>query len=133
MHIDLSGNQIDGHLIDEIDAIVSQRQTQTGRSSGVGEIIDQVRSNDPNLTEVLLDNMRLGSSPETEALFDALAQNTVVRKLSLCNNGIEDSLAAALSLAIVENFYIKELILRDNGITSEGCEYVSEVGCMYIK
>lgn len=61
---------------------------------------------------------------EIEELFDALARNSVVRKVSLCNNGINDSLAAALSLALVDNTCINELFLSDNGITSEGCEYL---------
>ena len=69
----------------------------------------------------------LTHSSETEALIDALASNTVVTKLSFDNTDMDDSLVAALSLALVDNQTITNLSLRNNQITSEGCEYVSEL------
>ena len=128
-HLDLDGNQIDKHLMEEIDAILSQRQTQAGSLSMADEvplsdILDRVKSNDPTLKEVLLDNRQLAASNQAELLFDYIAGNTVVKKLSLCNNGIEDTLAAALSLALVDNATINQVLLSDNKITSEGCEYL---------
>ena len=128
-HLDLDGNQIDKHLMEEIDAILSQRQTQAGSLSMADEvplsdILDRVKSNDPTLKEVLLDNRQLAASNQAELLFDYIAGNTVVKKLSLCNNDIEDTLAAALSLALVDNATINQVLLSDNKITSEGCEYL---------
>ena len=126
--LDLSGNQIEDHLFEEIEAILSQRQTDEevmNEELPLSEILERVQANDPTLTEVVLDSRELAaSSEEAEKLFDYLAQNNVVKKLSLCNNEIDDTLAAALSLALVENTSIDQVLLSDNQITSEGCEYL---------
>ena len=124
-HLDLDGNQIDDQLLDEIDQLLSERQNSyADEEIPLDEILERVQTNDPTLTEVLLDNRQLGTSNETELLFDYLAQNTVVRKISLINNDIEDTLVASLSLALTDNTTIEEVILSDNQITSEGCEYL---------
>jgi len=133
-HLDLSGNLIDQYLLDEISAIVSSRKKSKPRGGrsissvssemALSEIVQRVKSNDPTLKELLLDNRYLAETQEMELLFDAIAQNTHVSKLSLCRNGIDDSLAAALSLALVDNASVEKLLLSDNQITSEGCEYL---------
>jgi len=116
--------------MDELDAIVSQRQAQVDErlpdenEMPLSLVLRSIKSNDPTLTEVLLDNRELAAMHEIEELFDALARNSIVKKVSLCNNGIDDSLAAALSLALVDNTCINEIFLSDNEITSEGCEYL---------
>jgi len=113
--------------MNEIDAIVSQRKSQVGRSpmDNISFLLQRVKSNDPTLTELVLDNrpdeLR---SHEIEAILDALAQNSIVRKISLCNNDLDDSLVAALSLALVDNTSITHVLLSDNQITSDGCEYL---------
>jgi len=123
-HLDLDGNQIDDQLLDEIDQILAERSSSMNEEIPLDEILERVQTNDPTLTEILLDNRQLGASNETELLFDYLAQNTVVRKISLINNDIEDTLVASLSLALTDNTTIEEVILSDNQITSEGCEYL---------
>ena len=123
----------------EVDAIVSQRLPQGASHSSsenemsLSHVLQRVKSNDPTLTEIILDNKNLATTNETEDLFDALAGNTVVKKISLCNTGIDDSLAAALSLALVDNTSINEIFLGDNHITSEGCEYVSRRFLAYFR
>lgn len=57
-------------------------------------------------------------------MFDALSSNMFVTKVSLGSTGIDDASVAALSLALVDNQAISDLSLRDNRITSEGCEYL---------
>ena len=148
--INLYGNMIDSGALEEINALLNKRrkskstkeknhlydrQSQTGRSSSDDEleveslsyIVERIKSNDPTLTQLLLDNRQLGCSHETENLFDALSTNTYVNKISLRNNEIDDSLVATLSLALADNTAISEVFLSDNVITSEGCEYVSFV------
>ncbi len=140
---------IDSGVLDEIDTLLNERrkskskerndlhdrQSQAGRSSGDDEsedeslsyMVERVNSNDPTLTQLLLDNRQLGLSRETENLFDALSKNTYVNKISLRKNEIDDSLVATLSLALADNRAISQVFLSDNLITSEGCEYVSFV------
>ncbi|KAL7551353.1 hypothetical protein ACHAWF_014544 [Thalassiosira exigua] len=91
----------------------------------LSSVIQRVKSNDPTMIELLLNNRDLGnSSHEIELLFDAHVSNSHVRTVSLCNNGLDNTLAAALSLALVDNASINELLLSDNMITSEGCKYL---------
>jgi len=140
-YLDLSGNQVDPYLINEIESIVSSRQSRSShRHAGVGNsrssrislmedqplssILQRLTQNDPSLTELWLDNRDLSNLPETEPIFDALANNSYVTKLSLIGCGIDDGLVASLSLALVENTSIVEVWLSDNFITSGGCEYL---------
>ena len=141
-HLDLEGNMIDANLLNEIDAILSLRQQKSrshdrsyaneeksyqsscqGSAMTISGLIEQVQSNDPALTDLSLDNMHVDTY-EIEALFEALAYNTEVVVLSLIGTGVDDTLAAALSLALVENEHITDILLSDNQITSEGCEYL---------
>lgn len=137
-HIDLSHNyHIDDQVLREIESILSSREPQSlagSRSSRsqaestsevpLSNFIQRIRANDPTLTEVNLDGRQLADTHEAEAIFDALASNSVVTKVSLGNNGIDDSLVAAFSLALVENQTITSVLLHDNYISSEGCEYL---------
>jgi hypothetical protein len=91
----------------------------------ISEIAQRILANDPTLTQLVLDNRQLGASAsETEELFEALSNNTYIKKVSLRNNAIDDSLAAALSLALADNIVISHVLLSGNLITSDGCEYV---------
>jgi hypothetical protein len=91
----------------------------------ISEIAQRILANDPTLTQLVLDNRQLGASAsETEKLFEALSNNTYIKKVSLRNNAIDDSLAAALSLALADNTVISHVLLSGNLITSDGCEYV---------
>lgn len=152
-HLDLRGNPIDDHLLDEIDAILSSRQIHQSKHSPIhdddmtngtslneersyessylsegvslSQILQRVETNDPTLTELLLDNRNIDDTNALESILDALAQNSHVACVSLCNCGVDDTLVAALSLALVDNSSITDVLLSDNQITSEGCEYVS--------
>jgi hypothetical protein len=96
----------------------------------ISEIAERVLANDPNLTQLLLDNRQLGDSAlETEELFEALSNNIYIKKVSLRNNALDDSLAAALSLALADNIVISHVLLSGNLITSDGCEYVRLSRC----
>jgi hypothetical protein len=86
--------------------------------------VERVKANDSHLTEVNLDETDLAQSPDAEPLVDALAGNSVVTSLSFNNTGFDDSLIAALSLALVDNESITHISLKGNNITSEGCEYL---------
>ena len=137
--IDLSGNMIDQSIMEEIDEVLGQRRGggsfrrqasskssphQQSRSPGVGGTIQRLAANDPDLTEVNLNGVELAE--DAESLFDATASNKWVTSLNLDNTELDDTMVAALSLALVDNTNITHISLRDNQITSEGCEYVSQ-------
>ena len=88
-------------------------------------IVKAVVANDPNLTQVVLDNKRqIGKDDEGEALWQALTTNTHVKVLSMRNSNITDDQMAALALALNENTSIRSLSLQNNLFTSEGVEYL---------
>lgn len=130
-HVDLRENPVEDHLLAEIEAITVPRQSQAGQDRGNAsggsllDVIRRVRSNDPQLRELELDNRPSSDLREMEAIVNALAANTSVSFLSMCNSNVDDSLIAALSLVLAENTSVEEILLSDNQITSEGCEYVS--------
>ena len=104
---------------------VSRSAQEKAVDKSISEIAERILANDPTLTQLVLDNRQLGASAsETEELFEALSNNTYIKKVSLRNNSIDDSLAAALSLALADNIVISHVLLSGNLITSDGCEYV---------
>ena len=104
---------------------VSRSAQEKAVDKSISEIAERILANDPTLTQLVLDNRQLGASAsETEELFEALSNNTYIKKVSLRNNAIDDSLAAALSLALADNIVISHVLLSGNLITSDGCEYV---------
>lgn len=131
--VDLSGNNIDSAILKEIDSLLRERKSESGRQESskgsskrnLGVIVHRVAENDPKLAEINLDGTDLSNDSNVEELIDALTRNTVVTKLSLNSTNFDDTLIAALSLALVDNRTIRTLELTNNQITSEGCEYVS--------
>eukprot|EP00986_Skeletonema_menzelii_P003606 scaffold1131_cov87-Skeletonema_menzelii.AAC.2 len=88
-------------------------------------IVEAVLANDPNLTQVVLDNKRqIGNNDGGEALWQALSLNNHVKVLSLQNSNITDDQMAALALALNENTSISNLYLQNNMFTSAGVEYL---------
>lgn len=122
--LDLSGNLVDEHLMDEIDVILSQRKCQVG-SMSLSVLLQRVIGNDRTLTELELDNRPDDMmSHEIEAIIEGLARNNFVTKISLCNNDLDDNFVASLSMALVYDHTITHLLLSGNHITSDGCEYL---------
>ena len=124
--INLSGNHVDNSVIDEIEVILNERQGSSSMESSLKIIVRSLAANDLNLVELKLDGIDLERSSDTDAMIDALAKNKVVTKLSFNNTYADDILVEALSLALTNNRTITHISLKDNEITSEGCEYVSE-------
>jgi hypothetical protein len=113
-----------------VTKVSSRTQEKAIDKMSISEIAERILANDPTLTQLVLDNRQLGdSASETEELFEALSANTYIKKVSLRNNAIDDSLVAALSLALADNIVISHVLLSGNLITSDGCEYVRLSGC----
>eukprot|EP00804_Cyclotella_cryptica_P024464 CCRYP_017568-RB/>CCRYP_017568-RB protein AED:0.03 eAED:0.03 QI:1933/1/1/1/1/0.81/11/100/1752 len=128
--INLDGNDIEDGALREIDALLKKRQVVASSSisqssqSPLAGVVHSLQTNDPSLVELCLDGVDLTDCPETEAMIDALLGNVVVKRLSLNNTCFDDTLVASLSLSLVENNAITHIMLRDNLITNEGCEYL---------
>jgi len=126
--IDLEGNSpIDPRILDELKGIL---QSRAGQSNGVSDgnkkldlLLERVRVNDPNLTQLDLHGMDI-EPKDNDAIMDALAGNLYLRKVDLSSNVIDDDCVSALSLALAENTSITHLVLANNRITSIGAEYL---------
>ena len=122
---------VDEDLMEAIDAIVSQREPQLGNSSTSNEmslsvLLQRVIGNDRTLTQLELDNRPHDMmSHEIGAIIEGLSHNNFVTEISLCNNDLDDTFVASLSMALVYDETITHVLLSDNQITSDGCEYVS--------
>lgn len=127
--ISLEGNiQIDLSILQEInDILAARKQMKSGARSSVilDNLVRSVTRNDPDLVELKLDGVQILDTPEIDELIDALSTNCVVRSISFNGTGMDDTTVAALSLSLAENKTITHVSLKDNRITSEGCEYVS--------
>merc|ERR1712194_3152 len=128
--LDLGGNMVDEDLMEAIDAIVSQREPQLGNSSTSNEmslsvLLQRVIGNDRTLTQLELDNRPHDMmSHEIGAIIEGLSHNNFVTEISLCNNDLDDTFVASLSMALVYDETITHVLLSDNQITSDGCEYL---------
>ena len=120
--VDVKGNPIDDYHINELQALLSPRQSSD--HVDLADIIERARTNDPTLTEVRIHNADLSASDEIDALFEALASNSTIRKLSLNGCNLQDTQISILSLSLAENTSISHVLLRDNAISDEGCEYL---------
>ena len=122
---------VDEDLMEAIDAIVSQWEPQLGNSSTSNEmslsvLLQRVIGNDRTLTQLELDNRPHDMmSHEIGAIIEGLSHNNFVTEISLCNNDLDDTFVASLSMALVYDETITHVLLSDNQITSDGCEYVS--------
>ena len=128
--IDLGGNDIDDVLLKHInDTLKKRKASSASLASQATEgplegLVDTLNSNDSRFTVLCLDDVDLTHCQETEAVIDALAINNTVEKLSLINTAFDDTFAASLSLSLVENKTITHILLSDNLITDEGCDYL---------
>ena len=128
--IDLGGNDIDDVLLKHInDTLKKRKASSASLASQATEgplegLVDTLNSNDSRFTVLCLDDVDLTHCQETEAVIDALAINNTVQKLSLINTAFDDTFAASLSLSLVENKTITHILLSDNLITNEGCDYL---------
>ncbi|KAL7551352.1 hypothetical protein ACHAWF_014543 [Thalassiosira exigua] len=116
--------------INDIAATLAERQgrssilTDSVVSDNLEDTLERMVANDLNLTEVWLNGFDLSQTFETDAIFEALTSNTYVTSILLNATEMDDTLVAALSLALVDNSTVTRLSLRDNNIGSVGCEYV---------
>eukprot|EP00984_Skeletonema_dohrnii_P011119 scaffold4420_cov135-Skeletonema_dohrnii-CCMP3373.AAC.3 len=123
--VDLEGNSpIDPRILDELYGILQSRGVPNHSHSNKLELLlERIRGNDPNLTQLDLRGMGIGQE-DNDAIMDALAGNAYLRKVDLSDNMIDDDGVSALSLALADNTSITHMCLAENRITSIGAEYL---------
>ncbi|KAK1732406.1 leucine-rich repeat protein [Skeletonema marinoi] len=121
--VDLEGNSpIDPRILDELCGILQSRGVPN-HSNKLELLLERIRGNDPNLTQLDLRGMGIGQE-DNDAIMDALAGNAYLRKVDLSDNMIDDDGVSALSLALADNTSITHMCLAENRITSIGAEYL---------
>ncbi|KAM8936109.1 LOW QUALITY PROTEIN: leiomodin-2 [Lycaon pictus] len=91
-----------------------------GNPTAIEETLEKIRNNDPDTTEVNLNNIE-NIAPQTLARFAAaLAANTAVRTFSLANTRADDSAAAAIAEMLRVNRHITSVNVESNFLTGKG-------------
>ena len=119
------GDEEESAYLSGISGPSASRASQSTRSirEEFDEIVERVLANDPSFRQVALDSRDLeGHHHSCEDLWDALASNSYVDRLSLRDTGFNDDDAAALCLALADNTAITHIWLGYNDITTEGAE-----------
>lgn len=89
-------------------------------------IISAMNQNDPYLTEINLEEQKIGDSG-VQVFAQALKKNHVVKKINLEANGIGVSGAQALAEALKTNYTVIEVNLRINRIGDSGAKAIAEM------
>ncbi|KAJ3614041.1 hypothetical protein NHX12_017618, partial [Muraenolepis orangiensis] len=86
----------------------------------VEETLRKMKSNDPDLLEVNLNNIRNIPVPTLKAYAAALKENSVVERLSIVGTRSNDPVAYALADMLKVNTTLKSLNVESNFITGAG-------------
>lgn len=84
------------------------------------EALERVRSNDPAMTEVNVNNSECITTEVLVRFAEALEFNTVVRVFALANTRADDHVAFAIAIMLKANRTITSLNLDSNHITGRG-------------
>ncbi|XP_041939298.1 tropomodulin-1 isoform X3 [Alosa sapidissima] len=88
--------------------------------TNVEETLQRIQSNDPDLLEVNLNNIKNIPVPVLKAYAEALAENTVVERFSIVGTRSNDPVAHALADMLKANTTLKSLNVESNFITGAG-------------
>lgn len=87
--------------------------------SNINEIIERVRSNDPDLIEINLNNIKGIGANQWQLLFGGLSKNDHVESLTAANCDISDTIAQLICDCLNENQSLRFLTLDSNSISGE--------------
>ncbi|XP_049928866.1 leiomodin-2a [Epinephelus moara] len=94
------------------------------RASGnpivIDETLEQIRSDDPTMREVNLNNIEDISQETLLRFAEALCTNTHVHMFSLANTHADDRVAFAISKMLRENRFIRNLNIESNFVSGQG-------------
>jgi len=85
----------------------------------VEEAIKQVKSNDPALKVLNLNNIREIKRDQLTELFEGLGNNASLEELHLCNTGIGDLVAQELGKAMEKNKTVRLLAIESNFLSGD--------------
>ncbi|NXC02891.1 LMOD2 protein, partial [Orthonyx spaldingii] len=91
-----------------------------GNPTVIEDALEKVRSNDPDTTEVNLNNIENITSQMLIQFSQALRDNTVVKSFSLANTHADDNVAIAIAGMLKVNQHITSLNIESNFITGKG-------------
>ena len=89
----------------------------------VADLHYQIENNHPSLRELVLDGLPLGGSSsirfeEAELLFEALGNNTSIKRFSMRYSAMNDDMATSCALSLVNNTTMTQLVLEGNELTT---------------
>uniref|UniRef100_A0A8C3NPN0 Leiomodin-2 n=1 Tax=Geospiza parvula TaxID=87175 RepID=A0A8C3NPN0_GEOPR len=91
-----------------------------GNPTVIEDALEKVRSNDPDTTEVNLNNIENITSQMLIQFSQALRDNTMVKSFSLANTHADDNVAIAIAGMLKVNQHITSLNIESNFITGKG-------------
>ncbi|XP_055974297.1 leiomodin-2 [Sorex fumeus] len=91
-----------------------------GNPTVIEDALERIRNNDPDTTEVNLNNIENITSQTLTRFAEALKDNTVVKTLSLANTHADDSVAVAIADMLQVNQHITNVNVESNFITGKG-------------
>nr|XP_056703177.1 leiomodin-2 [Euleptes europaea] len=91
-----------------------------GNPTVIEDALEKVRDNDPDTTEVNLNNIENITTQTLTHFAQALRNNTVVKTFSLSNTHADDNVAMAVAGMLKVNQHISSLNLDSNFITGKG-------------
>uniref|UniRef100_A0A3B1KC68 Tropomodulin 2 n=1 Tax=Astyanax mexicanus TaxID=7994 RepID=A0A3B1KC68_ASTMX len=94
--------------------------------TNVEETLQRIKSNDPSLTEVNLNNIKNIPIPTLKDFAKAMEKNTNVKKFSLAATRSNDPIAVAFGDMLRENKGLRSLNLESNFITGAGVQALVE-------
>ncbi|XP_010280922.1 PREDICTED: leiomodin-2 [Phaethon lepturus] len=115
-------NLLNGHDGKDTDnlSLKSSAIHPCGNPTVIEDALDKVRSNDPDTTEVNLNNIENITSQMLIQFSQALRDNTVVKSFSLANTHADDNVAIAIAGMLKVNQHITSLNIESNFITGKG-------------
>lgn len=89
-------------------------------ATDVDQSIKRLRSNDPSLVELNLNNLKNISIERLCEIAETLRTNTHLEKLHMSNTGLTDNVARVIASSLAENKTLKVLNLESNFISGQG-------------
>ncbi|XP_050812157.1 leiomodin-1 [Gopherus flavomarginatus] len=104
-----------------VDSAPSQtKEEEEAASSIFDEPLERVKNNDPEMTEVNVNNSDCITSEILVRFTEALEFNTVVKVFSLANTHADDHVAFAIAIMLKSNKTLTSINLDSNHITGKG-------------
>ncbi|XP_043565077.1 leiomodin-2-like [Chiloscyllium plagiosum] len=109
-----------GKLTEDDPNLKATASSPSGNAAFIDDILESIKNNDPEKTEINLNNIENISVATFTLIAEALKYNTVVKILSLANTHADDHVACALADMLQVNRSITNLNIDSNYISGKG-------------